>query len=280
MKKFFLYNKRSGSVTMSYQEILYKNENQYNELEEIMFGKIVEAFQKNSKLDVLTIICQAGISLSDKERSFWALHSYLINHSSCEMQLFFELLEQFGFNFKKGLCSYIRTLASYTIDTVPDYVYEALLRVPIVDEIECQKGRITVYSDKLGKYDFTPIKKYFEASHKISTFLKFEPYENNCHNASWNLMEHLKSGTLQTLLMPRYFGKGTGYHTVIEETGGNIIDVAHASVFDLDTFSRLMEGTIVCETEKDEMYVKLAEINEETKYANALVLALHKQSKL
>ena len=41
-----------------------------------------------------------------------------------------------------------------------------------------------------------------------------------------------------------------------------------------------MEGTIVCETEKDEMYVKLAEINEETKYANALVLALHKQSKL
>lgn len=265
---------------MSYQEILYANENQYNELEEIMFGNIVEVFQKNSKLDVRSIICEAGVSLTNKERSFWALHSYLINHPSSEMQLLFELLEQFGFNFKKGLCSYIRTIASYTMNAIPGYVYEALLRVPIINEIECQKGRITVYSEKLGKYDFTPIKKYFESSHKISTFLKFEPYENNCHNASWHLMEHMKSGTLQTLLMPRYFGKGTGYHTVIAEMGGNIIDIAHASVFCPDTFSQLMEGTIVCETKKEEMYDKLSEIKEETKYANALVLALHHQSKL
>lgn len=265
---------------MSYQEILYENENQYNGLEEIMFGKIVEAFQKKSKLDVQSIICKAGVSPNDRELLFWALHSYLLNHPSYEMQLFFELLEHFHFNFKKGLCSYIRTLASHTMNTIPDYVYEALLRIPIIDEIECQKGKITVYSEKLGTYDFTPIKKYFEKSHQISTFLKFEPYENNCHNASWHLMNYLERGKLQTFLMLRYFGKGTGYHTVIEESEGNIIDIAHACVFGDDTFSRLMGGTIVCETKKEEMYDKLAKVKDKTGYANALVLALHHQSKL
>ncbi len=142
---------------MSYQEILYENENQYNKIEADMFGKIVDTFQKDSELDVQSIICKSGISLSDKEGSFWALHTYLLNHPSYEMQLFFELLDQFHFNFKKGLCSYIRTLASHTMNTIPDYIYEALLRIPIIDEIECQKGRITIYSDKLGRYDFTSI---------------------------------------------------------------------------------------------------------------------------
>lgn len=261
---------------MSYQQILYENENQYNEIEEIMFGKIVDDFRKESKLDIPSILYSAGVSFHDREQSFWALHSYLLNHQDDETQLLFELLEQYGFNFKKALCSYIRVLAS--LDIISDYVYDALLSVPIIDEIECQKGKITIYSEKLGQYDFTPIKKYFETSHQIRTFLKFEPYENNCHNASWHLMNHMTSGKLQTILMPRYF-KGTCYHTVIEEKG-NIVDIAHASVFSHDTFSKLMEGTLVCETKNEEMYEKLSEIEEQTGYAHALVLALHHQSKL
>ncbi len=266
---------------MSFEEIFYEHEGKHREQNNKIFTQFIKEFEAKTGYDIGYLIFKEDVSFSDSEKLFWALHSDVFNNYPELIGIFYDLLKSYKFRMKADLISFIHLASMYTDGKLEDNVNDFLLKMPLIRQVRCNSGRLTICVESMQEISFLPIRTYFKDNYFAKSFLNRATSISECHNLSWQLINFMNNAKLATYLLPMYFS-GTYYHTVIKDRDGLIVDPANSSVFDSESFDRLMEGKIVCETPQAAMLRELNaayESGEEVKYANPLAIAFNKQKK-
>ncbi len=266
-----------------YEKILFDNETQFFKMSEAYFNNFLQSLKKHLDEDSRNLLFTEENLTS--EELFGNVYDYIFCECPQYINIFFELLEKFGYNSLNEICTYMALIGNNDPLSL-EVLFEILTQSPFVDKVLFNNGLIVIES-KLGTFEFIHAQEYFKDNEEILDYLFENDTTQNCHNCSLDILKKLRKGTLITVLVQAEF-VGTCYHTVLQDEKGNIVDIANKAVYTLDTFHKLYNGlTIVSMTDIKDIDDEISQIRSEirqdlhnTEYSPALLLALHKSMEI
>ncbi len=268
---------------MNYYKIYLENEGQYRDINRQKFREFITEFGNKTGLINLKVI--NSYENSEYEELYYRLREFVLTKHPEYRTLFYEILEQKGFQLKDEILLAMRIIGNEANTTLDSNIKDYLLLSPYINEIRTQEGKFYIQSNIFGDFSFDTTYHYLQNNPHLKDLFDFFLVKQHCYQASWELIKYLKDASLVTFLLPSYF-EGNYYHAVVKDDKDLYIDLAYGCVYDEEVRKKLLAGEIVSEIKKEKIQESLeiakAQESLESKKEDlppTLVLALYDQSK-
>lgn len=277
---------------MDYESIFYHYEEQFKNINNERMKNFVYLFLKASGISEKEVKTIYDVRENDYIDFYDALKKIVYRFYPNLIPFFEDLLRQSEFKTIYSIQEALFYLGSTTNKNL-NREWENIVKLsPYIEEIGYSKGKITIYNENFGNFSFSSIQDYFRHNFYAKQFIRKMRCDASdkdggiCHIASWEFIQLLDNASLITELLPFCY-EGTYYHSVIRNEEDMFIDLANEVVYDENVRKNLYQGQIVCETKKEDLESHLNDAirdsgnpDIEEEFGNALLLTLHKQSKI
>lgn len=268
---------------MTYQELFYQFEEQYDKENNTSFLMFLKEFLQEYQLPSLEKFARVNqIDIQNGYRLFHCVIDYIYSYSPELISSFYEKYLKFNGNLNACIIDDMYVLGDTTNKKEKKFLCDSFSNNPHIETITYENKEFKMELTSGNKYSFYSIYDYFRGSLLMMYFIRKnrKKLKGDCHNVSVFVLKALDHSTLITELIPDYF-VGTYYHSIVKDENGLFIDLANHIVYDERVRNELFQGEIVCETKQEDFKTKLEEAYAyfgESPYAEAILIAEHQQA--
>lgn len=222
------------------------------------FQIVLDEFQKQTGLN---FNFREGLSSADK---VIVLKNQFVYESEYN-ELFFKILEKYGYNTKHEIIFAIKELTFQKNPNKNKKTIEKLLLSPYIQDIQYNQNKYKIESEKFGTIETKIATQELQNNKHMKYYFQNNELQNKCHNNAYFMALVYKRMYTITALCKHYF-KNSFYHSYsYSKTTNEIVDLAINSIMNETLYNYLFEPNIITKIKNENIEEELEKATSKNK---------------